>query len=225
MPKKIPDLIIGTQYGDWTLLNEIARNHEKYYLCRCACGIEKPVSKSNLRLGKSKSCNKGACKSLATTHGKTNHPLYSVWQGIKSRLADPTGNNECYAGVLMCPEWQDFTAFYDWAINAGYSEGLSIDRIESNGMYSPSNCRWVDATVQAQNRRGHRKAEIAYKGVFRAKPRNGEVKYKGTGKSPYYYIVTYKGKRYQDWGYSSPEAAYRAKCKFIEENFKGLVYP
>ena len=61
--------------------------------------------------------------------------------------------------------------------------------------------------------------------VFKAKPRNGERIYKGTGKAPYYFIVTYNGNRYQKWGYESAEAAYQAKCQFIDEHFKGLVKP
>ena len=226
MPRKVPEITIGDKYGDWEILEAAVKIKKDYYhLCRCKCGCTKFVLRSNLYTGKSKSCNKGICRSLSITHGLTDHPLYIVWRGIKYRTGSPTGNNSCYAGVLMSPLWEDFQNFYDWAISAGYMQGLSIDRKDSKGDYCPENCRWTNNTVQSQNRGGWKKAEIPYKGVFKAKPRNGKTLYKGTGKNPYYYIFTYKGKRYQSWGYSTAEEAYMAKCAHIEKDFKGLVYP
>lgn len=223
MPKITPDLVIGTHYNDWLLLEEIQGKREKYYLCRCKCGKEKQVTKSNLVNGKSSSCGKGNCKSLSITHGKTDHPLYSVWASIKNRLRHPVGVNECYKDIKLATEWEDFECFYTWAIQAGYTQGLSIDRINRFGNYEPNNCRWVDAIVQSQNR-SKWKDKTLPKGVFKSKPRNGEVIYTGTGKAPYYYRFTYKGTSHQAWGFSTPEEAYRAKCAFIEKHYKGLVY-
>ena len=55
-------------------------------------------------------------------------------------------------GITICPEWKDnFEAFYEWAMNCGYSNELSIDRIDNDGNYEPSNCRWVSAKVQNNN--------------------------------------------------------------------------
>ena len=66
-------------------------------------------------------------------------------------------------GIKMCSEWiNNPQSFYDWAINNGYQEGLSIDRIDVNGNYEPSNCRWVTKEVQDNNRRNNRK--ITYNG-------------------------------------------------------------
>lgn len=225
MGKRTPDLNAGDVIGSWTVIEEISGKREKQYSCRCVCGTERIISKSNLRLGKSTSCNKGACWTGAVKHGLTGHPLYSVWHGIKSRIANPTGSNACYAGVRMAEEWQSFEVFYQWAMQAGYSPGLSIDREDRDGDYSPDNCRWTDATVQSQNRSGWVKKEIPYKGVFKSKPRSGEVLYKGTGKSPYYWRFSYKGKSHQKWGFSSPEEAYRDKCAYIAQHYDGLVYP
>ena len=224
MPKIVPDIEIGTRYGDWVILEEIPKMREKYYVCRCKCGTEKQVSKSNLRLGKSASCNKGSCKGLSITHGKTDHPLYKIWCSIKGRLKNPTGRNECYCGISLAPEWDDFVSFFDWAMKAGYTQGLSIDRIDRFGDYTPNNCRWVDAVVQSQNRSKWKIKDLP-KGVFKTKPRNGEVIYAGTGKAPYYYRFSYKGKSHQAWGFSTPEEAYQAKCDFIRQNYAGLVYP
>lgn len=224
MPKLVPDLHPGEIYGDWTVVSEVPGKREKHYTCRCSCGNTKVVTKSNLRLGKSKSCGKGSCKSLAVTHGLTKHPLYSVWCGIKGRLANPVGANACYKGISLCHEWTEFQSFYDWAISNGYAEGLTIDRKDRNGDYTPNNCRWVGYITQSQNR-SKISENKAYKGVYQSKPRSGKVLYENTGKKPFYWIVIYNGDRHQRWGFESAEAAYQDRCKFIKDNFDGLVIP
>ena len=226
MAKIIPDLLIGAFYGFWEVLEELPRQREKYYLCKCECGFIKEVSKSSLRLGKSLSCGKGKCKVFNGTHGMTDTPLYGVWCSIKYRLKNPLGANTCYAGVALDPTWETFEPFRDWSLSHGYIENLTIDRIDSTKGYTPSNCRWVDCVVQSQNRRKHSSKQLDLpKGVFKSKPRNTEIKYKGTAKAPYYWITSYRGKRHQGWGFSSPEEAYQDKCRFIKENFDGLIYP
>lgn len=226
MGTKIPDVPVGTAVNSWTVLEHLKNAREMSYRCRCVCGTEKTVTKSNLRLGKSKSCGAGDCNAKATiTHGLTEHPLYSVWSGIKKRLNNPTGTNECYKGIKLAPEWEDFQTFYDWSVNNGYAAGLTIDREERTGDYTPGNCRWVTYLVQSQNRAKHKRKEIPYKGVYKSLPRNGKVLYEATGKAPFYWIVIYNGERKQKWGFTSAEDAYKDRLAFIEENFKGLVIP
>lgn len=215
MPKIIPDLEIGAHYGDWVILQEIQKPREKYYLCQCKCGTTKEVSKSNLRLGKSTNCNKGSCKSLAITHGATDTRLYGIWCGIKARLKNPIGVNECYTNIRLHPEWEVFENFQQWANNNGYSDDLTIDRIDGTKDYEPCNCRWVTSLVQSQNRRKHKtKKDDLPKGI-----------YKSSGHRPYYWIVIYNSQRYQRWGFNTPEEAYQDRLQFIKDNFDGLVYP
>lgn len=87
-------------------------------------------------------------------HGMSCTKIYGVWHGINERCYNKKHKaykNYGGKGVAVCTEWQLFIPFYEWAIANGYKEGLTIDRIDSNGNYEPSNCRWVDRFVQNSN--------------------------------------------------------------------------
>ena len=101
-------------------------------------------------------------------HDKTGTRLYNVWNNIKRRCYTET--NPCYkyyggCGVKMCEEWRlSFSAFYDWSMKNGYDENAkqgdcTLDRIDNNGNYEPSNCRWVSMKVQNLNRKANRVIE------------------------------------------------------------------
>ena len=92
-------------------------------------------------------------------HGLSKHPLNAVWYGIKERCTNPnTDNYKWYGadGIVMCEEWlNDFIEFYQWAISSGWKPGLTVDRIDRTGGYSPNNCRLITAKQQCRNRRSN----------------------------------------------------------------------
>lgn len=140
--------------------------------CICSCGKSKKVTAKLFRTGKVRSC--GCIGNTRKTHGLSRtHPLYYVWFGIKSRcnpLVDKRTNRR-YAdrGIKVCDEWlNSFILFYNWCIANGYKRGLQIDRIDNNGNYEPSNCRFV---TNAQNSRNKENTVfIEYKGIRKTIP-------------------------------------------------------
>lgn len=90
------------------------------------------------------------------THGMTNTRLYRIWWAMRERCKNKKRPNYKYygeKGIMVCPEWDgDFRAFYDWSMANGYKDNLTIDRVNGNGNYEPSNCRWVTPTEQVNNR-------------------------------------------------------------------------
>lgn len=163
--------LTGKRYGKLTVIERIYKtgNKRTFWRCKCDCGKETVVSASHLKDGHTKSCgclHRELAKELHTEHGQSGTRLYNIYMLMKRRTGDERDKEyKDYGGrgIKICDEWEnDFNAFYNWSINNGYSEDLTIDRINVNKNYSPDNCRWATRKEQANNRRTNR--NISYNG-------------------------------------------------------------
>ena len=143
-----------------------------HWKCRCDCGKETVVSSSHLKDGHTKSCgcySRDRLANMSRKTGKSQSRLYMVYRNMINRCFwNKSNERDLYGGrgITVCSEWlgeHGFEHFYEWAINNGYQDirkengrsVLTLDRIDVNGNYEPSNCRWVDAYVQANNKRNN----------------------------------------------------------------------
>lgn len=164
--------VIAFHHKEQSYYNNGKKNGFRYfYLCKCECGNECVVRKNELVNKKIFSCGcyrkEQAYKATFKKEKITKSRLYRIWSNIKRRCYNPSSEAYCnygMRGISMCREWiSSPLTFYNWAIKSGYKEGLSIDRINNSGNYEPSNCRWVNAKTQSNNRRNNHL--ITYNGI------------------------------------------------------------
>ncbi len=176
------DNIIGKKYNHWTILNFSHKDkfNHPFYLCQCDCGNKKVVDFYALKYGLSKRCKKccyqGQDQKINVRRrnkygklniGVTNLRQYTIYHAMKQRCYNEKSvayKHYGARGIKTCEEWRDnFLNFYNWSLNNGYSDDLTIDRIDYNGDYTPHNCRWVDVKTRSNNKRSNH--FIKYNGV------------------------------------------------------------
>lgn len=149
----------GQKFGKLTALRDSGKRtlEHKYviWVCLCACGNFTETSSSSLRSGGTRSCGclrrENGFKRMFK-HGEARTRLYRIWKSMKSRCCNLKAHNyKRYGkrGIQVCIEWkEDFLSFRNWALNNGYTNNLTIDRIDNDGNYEPSNCQWI---TQSEN--------------------------------------------------------------------------
>lgn len=157
MPRKVEN-VVGQRFGRLVVLEclETKSHGSRFQRCRCDCGNIKDVPISYLKSGHTRSCG---CMALEAhrKHGLSQSRLYNIHQKMIDRCYRPSifaYKDYGGRGITVCDEWRkDFMSFYNWALNNGYEENLTIDRIDVNGNYEPNNCRWIPMGEQSKNTR------------------------------------------------------------------------
>lgn len=131
----------------------------KQWLCRCDCGRLTVANSHSLTSKHKRSCGcmmRERIGNMRRIDGRSNDRLYHLYYRVRSRCENPKASYfEHYGGrgIRVCDEWQTWEAFRDWALANGYKDGLTIDRIDVNGNYEPSNCKWITQAEQMRNTR------------------------------------------------------------------------
>lgn len=206
----------GDKFYFLTIIKEVApKNKKRRFIVKCDCGVEKEVSLGNILNGSTKSC--GCQKSKK--HNLSNTKLFRLWVDMRQRCYNKNNvnyNNYGGSGITVCDEWcKDFMTFHNWAYANGYKEEtlpngfnkLTIDRIDVNGNYEPSNCRWVDMKIQATNKGILSTNTSGYVGVSWSK---------SIGK--WVCVISLNNKSKRIGAYKTQKEAVEARNKYIEDN-------
>ena len=164
MYQRRPEIIAEQSYNRLTAIEktEPGKRGQTRWIFKCECGNTRIVDAIDVKKGKTKSC--GCLQPLMaikthTVHGMCGTRIYTTYDDMKQRCRNKNHKNFANyggRGITVCDEWVNSPqAFFEWALANGYTDELTIDRIENNKGYCPSNCRWATMTEQSRNKRSN----------------------------------------------------------------------
>lgn len=155
-------MIENKKYGRLTITDvihgaSIGKQPRKFAKCSCDCGSEKIIKLSDVLNGVTISC--GCFRNemtgmRSTRHGSSKTRIYQIFHGMHSRCYNPNSPHYSHyggRGITVCDEWSDYDSFKKWTESSGYSDELSLDRMDNNHNYCPENCKWSTQTEQMQH--------------------------------------------------------------------------
>lgn len=152
--KEYLNSLIGKKFNMLSIISykKKGKNNCNYFICLCDCGKTTEIRANHLFNDNQISCG---CIRTKYKDSKIGYTIYDTWNRMMHRCYDIKHHKyPRYGarGIIVCDEWKnDYYSFYNWSINNGFKLGLSIDRINNDGNYEPSNCRWATRKQQMNN--------------------------------------------------------------------------
>ncbi len=148
-----------------------SKRRTRFGLYECPiCNKQYKTQTQLVKRGDSTKCKSCRSSTINKRHGKTKTRIHRIWTNMKQRCLNKNGRDYTKyggRGIEICDEWISFERFMEWSYSNGYSDNLTIDRINNDGNYEPSNCRWTTKTVQSRNtKKIHKHNKSGYRGVI-----------------------------------------------------------